>query len=459
MFKSLVSNVNNALWSGFFLPGLLCCGLLLTLRCGALQLRHFSLCMRGSIGRAFLKKEGGGEGISSFQAASTALASTVGTGNIVGTAQALCLGGAGAVFWMWAASFIGMIVKFSEICLSTYFKNTRPESGGGPMAYIRAAFGRLGPPLAAAYAFFAALAGLGMGNMTQINSAAASLVGAAEYLPLAGFGEKGLRLILGICLGALCFIILSGGARGIGRAASLLVPVMSLGFILLSLGVLCCHGQRLPGILVYITSEAFTPRAALGGSAGIASASAIGWGLRRSAFSNEAGLGTSAIAHSFSRGSSPVEEGFWGVFEVFADTTLLCTLTALVILCSGSSIPYGSSAGAELLCAAFATVYGRGFSLVFVALTMVLLAFSSVLGWSLYGLRCWEYLFGKGSGTLYRLIFSAAAIPGALVSAELVWSLSDLLNVLMSVPNLIALLLLSGKVGRLTGEYVNNQIC
>lgn len=456
MFNNLVSNLNNTIWSLFFLPGLLLCALVLTLRCRALQFKHFSLCMKGSIGSAFLP-ESKRAGISSFQAASTALASTVGTGNIVGTAHALCMGGPGAVFWMWAVSFLGMIVKYAEICLSLSLRPAGKK--GSPMYYIRSAFGRYGGAAAAAYAFFASLAGLGMGNMTQVNSAASSLAEAAAlFSGSSPPPEAALRLVFGIMLALLCLIILSGGAKSISRTASLLVPFMSVFFILLSLGVLCCHAGRLPGVLVYIIQEAFSPRAALGASGGLASSAALSWGLRRSAFSNEAGLGSSAIAHGFSSSDSPVEEGFWGIFEVFTDTTLLCTLTALVILCSGVKIPYGSSPGTQLLCAALSTVYGSRLSLLFVVLCMVLLAFSSILGWALYGSECWQYLFGKKASTVYRIIFCTAVIPGCMGRAELVWSLSDLFNALMSVPNLLAVFLLSGKVGRLTKAYLDNQI-
>lgn len=456
MIQSLVNSINNAIWSWFFLPGLLICALILTLRCRGLQFKHFSLCMKGSIGKAFSRAGSGSGEISSFQAASTALASTVGTGNIVGTAQALCMGGPGAVFWMWAVSFLGMIVKYAEIALSVSYK--KKASPGSPMEYIRSAFGRFGGPAAAAYAFFAALAGLGMGNMTQINSAASSLVDAAGNICWQSAPPEGkLRFVFGLVLAILCLVILSGGAKSIGRATSLLVPFMSVAFIVLSLGALCCHGHKLPSVLVYIIHTAFNPRAALGASGGLASSAALSWGLRRSAFSNEAGLGSAAIAHGLSRADSPVEEGFWGVFEVFTDTTLLCTLTALVILCSGVSIPYGSSPGVSLLCSAFATVYGGRLSVLFVAGCMVFLAFSSILGWALYGSRCFEYLLGKRAAILYRLIFSAAVVAGAVSGAELVWSLSDLFNALMSVPNLIAIFLLSGKVAGITKAYLNNQ--
>lgn len=457
MFSNLVNNLNNTIWSWFFLPGLLLCALLLSFRCSGLQLKHFGLCMRGSIGKAFSRRENRTGGVSSFQAASTALASTVGTGNIVGTAQALCMGGPGAVFWMWAVSFLGMIVKYAEIALSISFRSKNKP--GSPMYYIRAAFGRYGRAAAAAYAFFAALAGLGMGNMTQVNSAALSLADAVKYI----YGsepvqEERLRLVFGLVLAVLCLVILSGGAKSIGRIASLLVPFMSASFILLSLGVLCCHGHRLPAILVYIIKEAFNPRAALGASGGLACSAALSWGLRRSAFSNEAGLGSAAIAHGFSNADSPVEEGFWGVFEVFTDTTLLCTLTALVILCSGVSLPYGSSPGVELLCSAFSTVYGSRLSTVFVALCMVFLAFSSILGWALYGSSCWQYLFGRKASAVYRLIFSAAVVTGSTSSPELVWSLSDLFNALMSIPNLLAVFMLSGRVSSMTKDYLRNLI-
>lgn len=454
MLERLIVSLNELIWSRFFLPGLIICGLVLSLRCGALQLRFFPQCISGSLGAALCRKSENTQGLSSFQAASAALASTVGTGNIVGTAQALCLGGAGAIFWMWAASFLGMIVKYAEILLAMRYR--RRGVAGSPMLYIRAAFSRFGRPLAAFYALSAALAGLSMGNITQVNCAADSLVRAAEMLGCGG-KELSLRLGFGIVLALLTLVLLSGGAAGIGRAASLLVPFMSVGFILLSLGVLCCRVQQLPGVLVYIIKDAFSPRAALGASGALAGRSALMWGLRRSAFSNEAGLGTSAIAHGLSQGKSPVEEGFWGVFEVFTDTTLLCTLTALTILCSGAAIPYGSTAGSELLCRALSQVYGGAAAELFVCACMLLLAFSSVLGWALYGVQCWEYLFGEGSGGVYRLIFTLTVIPGALMNPGLVWSLADFFNALMSLPNLTALLLLSGQVGHETMEYINRK--
>lgn len=441
MLLLILDNLNDLVWTGIFLPCVLLCGLLLSLRSRFLQLRLFPASLRQ------LTKGGRGDGVSPVQAASTALASTLGTGNIVGTAQAIAMGGPGAVFWMWAAALLGMAVKFAEIGLSVA---TRRRDGagysGGPMYYI-GSLGEKFRPLALMYALLAALSAFGIGNLSQISSAAGAVAGAAEKIA-PELDPRRLRLWLGVILTLTAWLILRGGAAGVGRAAERLVPSMAGLFLLLSLFVLCCHAQALPAALRAIVTGAFSPRTAVSGIGGFGTAQAIQWGLRRGAFSNEAGLGSSAIAHGSAAARSPGEQGLWGIFEVFADTIVICTATALTILCSGVGIPWGSSPGAELLLSAWETCIPAAPAACFMALSLLLFAFTSVLGWALYGTQCVRFLWGEKAAAPYRLCFSLAITVGCLVSLRTVWAAADLLNGLMAIPNFIALFALSGKAAK-----------
>lgn len=441
MLLLILDKLNDLVWTGTFLPCVLLCGLLLSLRSRFLQLRLFPASLRQ------LTKGGRGDGVSPVQAASTALASTLGTGNIVGTAQAIAMGGPGAVFWMWAAALLGMAVKFAEIGLSVA---TRRRDGagysGGPMYYI-GSLGEKFRPLALMYALLAALSAFGIGNLSQISSAAGAVAGAAEKIA-PELDPRRLRLWLGVILTLTAWLILRGGAAGVGRAAERLVPSMAGLFLLLSLFVLCCHAQALPAALRAIVTGAFSPRTAVSGIGGFGTAQAIQWGLRRGAFSNEAGLGSSAIAHGSAAARSPGEQGLWGIFEVFADTIVICTATALTILCSGVGIPWGSSPGAELLLSAWETCIPAAPAACFMALSLLLFAFTSVLGWALYGTQCVRFLWGEKAAAPYRLCFSLAITVGCLVSLRTVWAAADLLNGLMAIPNFIALFALSGKAAK-----------
>lgn len=441
MLLLILDKLNDLVWTGIFLPCVLLCGLLLSLRSRFLQLRLFPASLRQ------LTKGGRGDGVSPVQAASTALASTLGTGNIVGTAQAIAMGGPGAVFWMWAAALLGMAVKFAEISLSVA---TRRRDGagysGGPMYYI-GSLGEKFRPLALMYALLAALSAFGIGNLSQISSAAGAVAGAAEKIA-PELDPRQLRLWLGVILTLTAWLILRGGAAGVGRAAERLVPSMAGLFLLLSLFVLCCHAQALPAALRAIVTGAFSPRTAVSGIGGFGTAQAIQWGLRRGAFSNEAGLGSSAIAHGSAAARSPGEQGLWGIFEVFADTIVICTATALTILCSGVGIPWGSSPGAELLLSAWETCIPAAPAACFMALSLLLFAFTSVLGWALYGTQCVRFLWGEKAAAPYRLCFSLAITVGCLVSLRTVWAAADLLNGLMAIPNFIALFALSGKAAK-----------
>lgn len=441
MLLSILDKLNDIVWTGVFLPCVLLCGLIISIKGRFLQFRLFPASLRQ------LTKGGQGDGVSPVQAASTALASTLGTGNIVGTAQAIAMGGPGAVFWMWAAALLGMAVKFAEISLSVAARR-RSGNGylGGPMYYIES-LGMKFRPLAAAYALLAALSAFGIGNLSQISSAAGAVTSAAAKIaPELDPGR--IRLWLGVGLTLAAWLILRGGANGVGRAAERLVPIMAGLFLLLSLFVLCCHAQALPGALRDIVAGAFSPRSAAAGAGGFGTAQAIQWGLRRGAFSNEAGLGSSAIAHGSAAARSPGEQGLWGIFEVFADTIVICSATALTILCSGVSIPWGSSPGAELVLSAWETCIPATPAACFMALSLLLFAFTSVLGWALYGTQCVQYLHGKAAIAPYRLCFSLAITVGCLMPLRTLWSAADLLNGLMAVPNFVALFALSGKAAR-----------
>ncbi len=445
---NLLGKLNDFLWTWAFLPCLLVCGLLLTVRCRALPFRRFGLVLRVTLGG---EEQGAGGGLSSFQAASTALAATVGTGNIVGTAQALAMGGPGAVFWLWIAAALGMSVKYAELYLCQRYRQ-RDRLGrpvGGPMSYIRQGLGPRFAPLAGAYAALAAVSALSMGNLAQINTAVSALSGAAELIrPLTAEERFLLRLALGFGLALLTGVLLSGGAGRVGRASALLVPLMSLLYLGVTAAVVLRGMENLPRALGEIFTGAFRPRAVLGAASGIGLREALEWGVRRGAFSNEAGLGSAAIAHGSVEAASPAVHGLWGIFEVFADTVVLCTATALAILCSGVPIPWGSRPGPELLGAALGTVFGPTGAALLLAAALSLFGFSTVTGCSVYGLRCLEYLFGERAEGPYRLVYTACVLLGSVLSAGAVWTAADTVNVLLSLPNFLALFALSGQVSR-----------
>lgn len=444
-----LDRLNGLLWTGLFLPCFLLCGALLTLRCGGLQLRRFGLSLRLTVGRS--KPAGRDGAVTPFQAASTALAATVGTGNIVGTAQAIAMGGPGAVFWLLSAAFLGMAIKYAEIFLGLCYRQTGADGKplGGPMVYIRRGLGRRAAPLAASYAALAALAALGMGNLTQVNGAVSAVCRAVSvFWPLDGGEQFRLRLCLGAALALLTALILSGGAKSVGRAAERLVPLMSLAFLFFIAGVLVCHARRLPAALAAVAAGAFRPRAVLGAAGGLTLRQALIWGLRRGAFSNEAGLGSAALAHSAVMDEDPAEHGLWGIFEVFADTVVICSATALAILCSGVEIPWGTLPGPELLGAALETVYGPRLSALILSCSLFLFAFTSVLGSSVFGASAAAYLFGPRGAGCYRVLYALCTLPGSLLSLPLLWTAVDTVNVLLSLPNFIALFALSGQVGR-----------
>ncbi len=394
------------------------------------------------------------DGVSPFEAASTSLAATIGTGNIAGVAGALLLGGPGALLWLWVSALLGMSLKYAEIVIAMRYRR-RGNDGvwrGGPMYCISYGLPKRYSILAILFSLCGMLVALGMGNLVQVNTVAESAE--ALYTVLSGrTGPQSLlyvRLTAGILAAALLALVLSGGALRVGRAASLLVPVMSLLYLVFCFVILLARAPALPGVFRLIFESAFSPQAALGGTAGIGFLTTFRVGLSRGVFSHEAGLGTSAIAHSGAEGISPQDQGLFGVFEVFFDA-LLCTLTGLTVLVSGITMPYGdASLNSTLVINAFSTRFSPAIAAVFVAVSLLLFAFTSMTTFALYGARCAEYLFGSQHvQKIYYAVFLLVTILGALLPRSAAWEIGELLNAAMSIPNLTAMALLVRRVPQL----------
>ncbi len=457
-FLTLVETINGAvnafIWG---LPAMICIvgvGLFLTLRTGFLQIRKFGFALKTSLGRIFRQNNAADGAMTPFQAVCTALAATVGTGNIAGVAGAIAIGGPGAVFWMWASALLGMCTKFAEVTLAVHFRetNARGELVGGPMYYIKNGLGKNWQWLAVLFAIFGVLAVFGTGNATQANTIVTAINSALISFGLLAEDQlKTCNLFLGVLIAVLVTLVLLGGIKRIGLVTEKLVPFMALLYIVLALGVVAAHWQSVPRVLGWILQGAFNPAAVTGGVVGSCFLS-LQKGVARGIFSNEAGLGTGSIAHACADTRQPVQQGFFGIFEVFMDTIVICTLTALVILCSGVPVAYGQAAGAELTIAGFEAVYGSWVS-IFTAVAMCCFAFSTILGWGLYGARCLEFLFSERVTRPFMLVYALVAIPGATMDLGLLWSIAETFNGLMSIPNLIAVFLLSGVVVKLLKEY------
>lgn len=421
--------VNSFIWG---IPAMVCIigvGLLLSVRTGFLQLRKFPYAIKTTIGRIFRKKDASDGAMTPFQAVCTALAATVGTGNIAGVAGAIAIGGPGAVFWMWCSALLGMCTKFSEVTLAVHFRerNKNGELVGGPMYYIKNGLGSRWQFLAVLYSLFGVLTVFGTGNATQVNTIVTAIDSA-----LLAYGSS-----LNSILPTVNLIV--------GVVVAMMVAMVLLGVVVINY-------RRFPAVLASIVGGAFDPQAFTGGAIGSIFLS-MQKGVSRGIFSNEAGLGTGSIAHACADTRKPVKQGMFGIFEVFADTIVICTLTAMVILCSGVPVGYGSAAGAELTISGFTATYG-GWSSIFTAVALCSFAFSTIIGWGLYGSRCIEFLFhtDKVVGP-FLVVYSFVSILGATVDLGLLWSIADTFNGLMSIPNLMALLLLSSTVAKLTKEF------
>ncbi len=456
--EAVNSAINNFIWG---VPAMICIigvGLILSIRTRFLQIRKFPYAMKVTIGRMLKKKEASDGAMTPFQAVCTALAATVGTGNIAGVAGAIAIGGPGAVFWMWVSAMLGMCTKFSEVTLALHFreKNKDGDYVGGPMYYIKNGLKKNWHWLAYLFSAFGVLTVFGTGNATQVNTITTAIDSALyNYNIISKENESTVNIIIGIILAILIAFILIGGVKRIGSVTEKLVPFMAVLYIILAIGIVIINYKNVPQVFASIFKGAFSPASVTGGAVGSFFMS-LKKGVSRGIFSNEAGLGTGSIAHACADTSKPVKQGFFGIFEVFVDTIVICTLTALVILCSGVNIEYGTAAGAELTISGFTATYGNWVS-VFTAVAMCCFAFSTIIGWGLYGTRCIEFLFGSKVNKPFMIVYALVAIVGATMNLGLMWSIAETFNGLMAIPNLIAVFLLSGVVVQLVKEQVDNK--
>ena len=388
---------------------------------------------------------------SGYRALCTALAATVGTGNLAGVAGAIAIGGPGAVFWMWICALLGMVTKYAEAALAVRYR-VRNEAGelvGGPMYMIRLGMGKGWHWLGSIYCFFGVVAALGVGNATQVNAVISGMNSALSALGVNP--SRGLDLLIGAMLAILVAMMLSGGAGRIGEIAEKLVPFGAGAYLLLAFGVLLLRADRVPAAFGAIVQGAFSPGAVTGGLVG-SGFQALRTGASRGVFTNEAGMGTASIAHAAAETAHPAQQGLMGIMEVFLDTLVICTMTALVILCSGIRIPYTVDTGAALTADAFGAVYG-GWACIPIALALCCFAVATILGWGLYGARCAQFLFGEGAWKPFVYLQTATVLAGALLRTDTVWLLSETVNGLMAIPNLVALARLSPELFRITKDY------
>lgn len=446
----LLERINGFVWGIPALVLILGVGLYLSVRTGFVQ---FTLLPKaiGAFVRQFKRKDSRKEGVSPYQALCTALAATVGTGNLAGVAGAIAIGGPGAIFWMWICALLGMVTKFAEATLAIRYraKNTDGEFVGGPMYMISQGMGKKWKWLASLYCLFAVVASFGVGNATQINAVIGSINSAVTFF--GGQGSNLGNLIMGAVLAVLIMVMLLGGAKRIGTLAETLVPFASVAYLLLGMVVLIGRAREIPGAFAAIVQGAISPRAVTGGVLGSAFR-ALRVGASRGVFTNEAGMGTASIAHASAQVKHPVEQGLMGIMEVFLDTIVICTMTALVILCSGVSVPYGTDTGIVLTTQAFSCVLGDWVCLP-ISLSVCCFAIATVLGWGLYGARSAQYLFGEKAWKVFAYIQAVTAVLGAILNTGTVWVLSEIVNGLMAIPNLIALAYLSPELVRLIRTY------
>ena len=466
MIETVNGAVNNFVWGIPMLVLLVGTGILMTCLTKVFQLSHFGFWMKHTLGSIFTDKhitkhtKEGDQSISQFQSLCTALAATIGTGNIVGVASALAAGGPGSIFWMWIVAFFGMMTNYSENVLGIYYrrKNEKDEWSGGAMYYLRDGLGakpgcrQIGAVLAVLFSCFCLLASFGIGNMSQVNSIASNM-NAAFHIP---------KVATGVFLMILAGLVILGGIKRVASVTEKLVPFMAVAYIVGALVVCIANIGQFGAVFGAIFKGAFGLKAVGGGIVGSGVKMALTWGMKRGVFSNEAGLGSSVMVHSSSNVKEPVRQGMWGIFEVFADTIVVCTLTAFTVLSSGlvdleTGAVVAQSEGSALVGEAFSTVFGS-LGPAFIAIAILLFAFSTVLGWSHYGTKAFEYLFGTRSTIIYRVIFIVFIFFGATMKLDLAWDLSDTFNGLMAMPNLIGVISLSPVVMHITSNYVKRHI-
>ena len=458
---NLNNTINGFVWGIPMMVLILGVGVYLTVRCGFPQFTHFGHIMKNTLGKAFEKKETSKGSVSPFKAMCTALAASIGTGNIAGVSGAIAIGGPGAIFWMWISAILGMCTKFAEVTLAINYRERNKDGDwvGGPMYYITKGLGKNWKWLACLFAGFGALAAFGIGNMTQINTIAGTINTAiGGFIPTTEHEQKIIAWFVAIICALICAFVLIGGIQRLADVCSLLVPVMAVIYVVASLIVIVANIGGVPTALAAIVKGAFNPASVAGGLAGVGIKTALTKGVGRGIFSNEAGLGSAPIAHAAADVKHPVEQGIYGVFEVFMDTIVVCTMTALVVLLGVGvqNIEYGTDIGANLTIMGFQSVFGGALPGVAVAICLSLFALSTVLAWALYGTRCIEYLFGHKAVRVYQVIFCLFACIAGTVKLDLAWAVADTLNGLMAIPNLVGLAFLSPVVVKLTKEYFAN---
>ena len=454
----LNDTINGFVWGIPMMVLILGVGVYLTVRCGFPQFVHFGHIMKNTLGKAFEKTEAKKGSVSPFKAMCTALAASIGTGNIAGVSGAIAIGGPGAIFWMWVSAILGMCTKFAEVTLAINYRERNKDGDwvGGPMYYITNGLGKNFKWLACLFAGFGALAAFGIGNMTQINTIAGTINTAISgFLPTTESEQKIIAWFVAIICALICAFILLGGIQRLADVCSFLVPVMAVVYIVASLIVILVNIADLPVAVSAIVVGAFNPSAVAGGLVGVGLKTALTKGVGRGIFSNEAGLGSAPIAHAAADVDHPVKQGIFGVFEVFMDTIVVCTMTSLVVLLGVGvqNIEYGTDIGANLTIKGFQSVFGGALPGVAVAICLTLFALSTVLAWALYGTRCMEYLFGYKAAKVYQVIFCIFACIAGTVKLDLAWAIADTLNGLMAIPNLVGLALLSPVVVKLTKDY------
>ena len=455
---SINSAINGVVWGAPMLILLVGAGILLTIMNKGFQFRKFGFAMRNTIGRIFDKTEAGEGEITPFQAMTTALAGTVGTGNIAGITAAVTLGGPGSIFWLWITALVGMMTKYSEVMLAVKYRerNKLGDWVGGPMYYIKNGLGKNWKWLAVIFSIFAALAAFGIGNAVQVGNITSAINTVFVSFDPAFEGQKTVNIVLGVVLAALTAIVLFGGVKRLGAVTEKLVPFMAVIYIVACLVVVIRYANTLGDVFHDIFVGAFTPQGITGGAVGGMMMSIL-WGVKRGVFSNEAGLGSAPIAHATTSETEPVRQGLYGIFEVFMDTIVICSLTGLALLCgcygAGIDLNYGTQGYTELNAAALGTVFTpQGGSLV-IAIGIALFAFSTVLSWALYGSRCCEFILGSKAIKPYQVLFVVVVFIGAVMDLGLAWDIADTLNGLMAIPNLIGVIGLSGVVVKTTKEY------
>ncbi len=466
LIENVNSAVNNFVWGLPMLVLLVGTGILMTALTGFFQVSHIGHWFKHTLGGIFINKHvtahtpGHDKQISQFQSLCTALAATIGTGNIAGVAAALATGGPGAIFWMWIVAFFGMMTNYSENVLGIYYrrKNSEGEWCGGAMYYLKDGLGskkgcrQVGAILAVLFSIFCVLASFGIGNMSQINSIAVNLNSVFRIPSLA----------TGLVLMAIAALVIVGGLKRIASVTEKLVPFMAVAYIIGCLILVITHAGVVGEAFAAIFKGAFALKAVGGGIVGHGVKTALTWGMKRGVFSNEAGLGSSVMVHSASNVKEPVRQGMWGIFEVFADTIVVCTLTALAVLTSGvmdleTGLMISTKEKTALVAEAFEGTFGVAGGW-FIALAITLFAFSTVLGWSVYGSKAFEYLFGTKAMIVYKVVFVVFIVFGATMDLALAWDLSDTFNGLMAMPNLIGVVVLSGTVMKITKNYVDRVI-